>query len=314
MHAHINNEYAQLISYFRDPTALPEPNNGNNVEEKGRYLQVNCAGRCYIPVEFLRVQPHGREDYYLMYLCSGTLSVYIGDPPEDEHLLLTPGQLFIYPPHITFRYENAAQAPICYLWVHATGYGVPRLLADCALPVGTPLTVGAVSQAEERFRALFQTLLLHEPFFEVSAAAQFMEIAAMFGQALAQEQQQIRSAAEVQGDNVRRIYTSLSYLHENIAKPLSVAALAEMEHFGVSRYRTLFREATGMSPIAYITELRMQRAAELLTHTELPVIQVAQSVGYEDPLYFSRVFRQRWGVSPAIYGSRRRTDMQFPSS
>ncbi len=53
---------------------------------------------------------------------------------------------------------------------------------------------------------------------------------------------------------------------------------------------------------------RMQRAAELLTHTELPVIQVAQSVGYEDPLYFSRVFRQRWGVSPTIYGSRRRTE------
>lgn len=313
MESHINEELAHLPGYYRIPQGQPHPDIINNIEDNRCYLRVNCAGRCIIPCEFLRYQPHGREDYYLMYLYGGTLSVYIGDIPEDEHLLLTPGQLFIFPPHITFRYENAGTAPICYLWAHATGYGTAGLLADCALPIGTPLSVGHVSEAEEKFKGLFKTLLLHEPFFDITAASQFMELCAMFGRALARERENTKGHRDPMDsvtarDNIRRIYTSLSYLHENLSQPISVPFLAEMEHLGVSRYRTLFHAATGMSPIAYLTDLRMKRAAEILMHTELSVADVALSVGYEDPQYFSRVFRQHWQVSPAVYASRRKTE------
>lgn len=313
MESHINEELAHLLSYYRIPDGQPHPDIINNIEDNRCYLRVNCAGRCIIPGDFLRYQPHGREDYYMMYLYSGTLSVYIGDMPEDEHILLTPGQLFIFPPHITFTYHNASDEPICYLWVHATGYGTAGLLADCALPIGTPLSVGDVSEAEGKFKGLFKTLLLHEPFFDITAASQFMELCAMFGRALAGNRDTVSrnphpSADIAVRDSTRRIYTSLSYMHENLSQPISVPFLAEMEHLGVSRYRTLFHAATGMSPITYLTNLRMKRAAEILTHTELSVADVALSVGYEDPQYFSRVFRQHWQVSPAVYASRRKTE------
>lgn len=313
MESHINEELAHLLSYYRIPDGPPHPDIINNIEDNRCYLRVNCAGRCIIPGDFLRYQPHGREDYYMMYLYSGTLSVYIGDMPEDEHILLTPGHLFIFPPHITFTYHNASDEPICYLWVHATGYGTAGLLADCALPIGTPLSVGHVSEAEEKFKGLFKTLLLHEPFFDITAASQFMELCAMFGRVLARERESAERHRTPMDeicvrDNIRRIYTSLSYMHENLSQPISVPFLAEMEHLGVSRYRTLFHAATGMSPITYLTNLRMKRAAEILTHTELSVADVALSVGYEDPQYFSRVFRQYWQVSPAVYASRRKAE------
>ncbi len=311
MESHINEEYAQLIGYYHNPNGLPHPDIANNIEDNRSYLRVNCVGRCVIPGDFLRYQPHGREDYYLMYLYGGTLSVSIGDAPEDEHLLLTPGQLFIFPPHITFHYENGGNEPICYLWVHATGYGAAGLLADCALPVGTPLSVGLVSDAEEKFRALFKIFLLRDPCFDVSAAAHFMELCAMFGRALVRAREAAGGHCSTADDiavrdNTRRIYTSLSYMHENLSSPMSISFLAEMEHLGVSRYRTLFHAAMGMSPIAYLTDLRMKRAAEILSHTELSVTDVALSVGYEDPQYFSRVFRRTWGISPAVYGKRRK--------
>lgn len=306
-------EYAQFIGYYHIADAEPNPDIGNNIEDMRCYLRVNCAGRCIIPGDFLRWQKGGREDFYMMYLYRGTLSLRVGDDQTAEQLLLTPGHLFIFPPHITFTYHNAGEEPICYLWAHATGYGTAGLLADCALPIGTPLSVGHVSEAEEKFKGLFKTLLLHEPFFDITAASQFMELCAMFGRALARERENTKGHRDPMDsvnarDNIRRIYTSLSYLHENLSQPISVPFLAEMEHLGVSRYRTLFHAATGMSPISYLTDLRMKRAAEILMHTELSVADVALSVGYEDPQYFSRVFRQYWQVSPAVYASRRKAE------
>ena len=140
----------------------------------------------------------------------------------------------------------------------------------------------------------------------------------MFGRALARSRDTVNgkyhpSADIAVRDHTRRIYTSLSYMHENLSSPMSISFLAEMEHLGVSRYRTLFHAATGMSPIAYLTDLRMKHAAEILIHTELSVADVALSVGYEDPQYFSRVFRRTWGVSPAVYGKRRRSSDRHDS-
>ena len=80
--------------------------------------------------------------------------------------------------------------------------------------------------------------------------------------------------------------------------------LAEMEHLGVSRYRALFHEIFGVSPMAYITRLRIQQSMTYLQQTDLSIAKIASSVGYEDPLYFSRVFRQMFGFSPKEYRNR----------
>lgn len=303
----------QLINYYRNPVGHPHPDIANDRENNLCYLRINCAGRCIIPGYFYRSQPGGRNDYYLMYLYGGTLSLTVGEAPHTEHQLLEPGHLFVFPPHISFIYSNAGDEPIRYLWAHATGYGVASLLSDCAIPVGAPRYVGFPSDAEEKFRALFKVFLQHDACFDVAAAARFMDICAMFGSTLnispasqeADDPDDVNPQT-VPHDHIRRIYTSISYLHENLSKPMSVSFLAAMEHLCVSRYRTLFHKATGMSPTEYITKLRMHRAAELLIQTNLQVFDIALSVGYEDPQYFSRVFRRTWGVSPAVYGKRRK--------
>jgi len=304
-----SGQFAQYIGYYRDPGVSPNPDDGNNTEDNRVHLRINCAGRCVIPGDFYRYQPGGRNDYYLMYLYSGTLSMFIGEDRNAEYSLMEPGHLFIFPPHITFRYSNAGSDPICYLWAHATGYGVAGLLSDCAIPIGAQRYVGFPPEAEEKFAALFKTFLLRGPCMDVACAAHFMDICAMFGGVFAADAPtgRLQNASAELRDKTRRIYTSLSYLHENLSKPISVVLLAEMENLSVSRYRSLFHDATGMSPITYITGLRMHRAAELLSQTNLQILDIALSVGYEDPQYFSRMFRKTWGVSPAVYGKRRRS-------
>jgi len=62
---------------------------------------------------------------------------------------------------------------------------------------------------------------------------------------------------------------------------------------------TLFRRAFGITPVTYRTQLRLRQARELLVSTQMNVSEVAYEVGYTDPLYFSRVFRKTYGLSPS---------------
>ena len=69
---------------------------------------------------------------------------------------------------------------------------------------------------------------------------------------------------------------------------------------------TVFKDKSGISPKEYLTRFRVRQAKSLLKETALPVSAVAASVGYEDNLYFSKVFRRVSGISPTEY---RKADM-----
>lgn len=93
----------------------------------------------------------------------------------------------------------------------------------------------------------------------------------------------------------------MQYIRENYMRPISVNDIASA--VGVSRswlYRC-FMEYAEQSPAMYLRDIRLQRAKSLLRRTELPVQQIAQAVGYEDPLYFSRVFSDYIGCAPSFY-------------
>jgi len=77
---------------------------------------------------------------------------------------------------------------------------------------------------------------------------------------------------------------------EDICRELEISS----SHVGM-----LFKAAFGISPVRFRTRLRMQKARELLVSSKLNVGQVASSVGYTDPLYFSRVFRREFGITPS---------------
>ena len=63
----------------------------------------------------------------------------------------------------------------------------------------------------------------------------------------------------------------------------------------------MFIKHLGLSPNDYLTQYRINRACSLLRNSKLTISNIANSVGYDDPLYFSRVFKKVKGVSPSIY-------------
>lgn len=73
-----------------------------------------------------------------------------------------------------------------------------------------------------------------------------------------------------------------------------------------SHYSRLFKKNIGYSPIEYLTHLRLDRARELLAHSDERIKEVNQNFGYEDELYFSRIFKKIVGVSPTKFSDEQK--------
>ena len=99
-----------------------------------------------------------------------------------------------------------------------------------------------------------------------------------------------------------KIRESLNYLEEHIFDPsLTVTKLISLSDISDVSFRSVFKEVMGMSPRQYIISLRMERAKAILESDDSPLVyEVALSVGYADPLYFSRVFKEYFGIAPSF--------------
>jgi len=98
-----------------------------------------------------------------------------------------------------------------------------------------------------------------------------------------------------------KVERSIAYMMEHLHEPLQVATLAATANTSQSHFFALFKRQTGMPPICYFIRLRMRRACELLQDESIHVKEVAASLGYDDPFYFSRLFKSVNRVAPSEY-------------
>ena len=135
-----------------------------------------------------------------------------------------------------------------------------------------------------------------------------MEAAARLTMILSKAARRIlRRTEEQSAPPAVRIRRSLEYLYRNYAEPVRLEQLAQLEHLSPSRYSAVFRQCMGMSPQHFLISLRIRNAADLMRRTDLSVKQIAQAVGYDDPFYFSSLFKQKTGLSPSCYQKRCRS-------
>lgn len=101
----------------------------------------------------------------------------------------------------------------------------------------------------------------------------------------------------------------LCYIEQNFEQPLTVQSIAEYLSLDRSYVHRLFKEKMNMSVKNYIISLRLANACSWLIHSDLPISDISRSVGYEDALYFSRLFKKKKGMSPSAYRIRKRNEM-----
>ena len=96
------------------------------------------------------------------------------------------------------------------------------------------------------------------------------------------------------------------FIAEHFSDPdISVEMLCDHLHVSPAYFSTLFKKETGMSFVAWLTNVRMDEAVKLLSTTEDKTYEISLKVGYTEPNYFSYVFKKQFGMSPTKYrGSR----------
>jgi len=101
--------------------------------------------------------------------------------------------------------------------------------------------------------------------------------------------------------NEDAVSSSVSYMKTHIERILTVDELASHLGYSTSHFSALFKSKMGSSPIEYFIRLKLHHACQLLSQTSLPIQSIAEKVGYEDPFYFSRLFKKVHGRSPRDY-------------
>jgi AraC-like DNA-binding protein len=115
---------------------------------------------------------------------------------------------------------------------------------------------------------------------------------------LLQADQRDRLLAVADQDEADPIATAARWMRANLARPLTVAEIADQVNMSSSAFAHLFKEVTGVSPYQFLQRARLDRARALLATRELNVSEVARAVGYGSLSHFSKEFRRRYGLAP----------------
>ncbi|OME87824.1 AraC family transcriptional regulator [Paenibacillus sp. FSL A5-0031] len=110
-----------------------------------------------------------------------------------------------------------------------------------------------------------------------------------------------RNRENASSPSKRVVEEAIAYINGHYMNPLALDELAELHAMSTKSFSYFFHKYTGFRPIDYVINYRMERASDLLKAGSFSIHDIAVSVGYTNPLYFSRLFKKKFGVSPSAY-------------
>lgn len=254
----------------------------------GQLVVLSCGHyRLQNTPRFRTARPHGREDWQLLYIAAGRGRFLI----RGQYRWVSAGQAVLYRPHEPQDYTYyAVDKPEIY-WVHFAGERAEELTRRYGLTEPL-LTVGELPEYRQLPQLIIRDIQQQRPHSEDATALLLLQWFIALHRGRAEAGRSPRNAL------IRQAIADFQTLY---ARPFSLTDYARSLPMEAGWFSRLFRRETGLSPQAYLMELRLTRSAELLRSTDCPIGEVARLVGYEDPLYFSRLFTRRFGVSPRGY-------------
>ena len=244
----------------------------------------------------------GRRDYQILYVASGKAHFWFDGVEE----VVTSGHMVLYKPKEVQKYVYYVEEHPEVFWVHFTGYDVKNILEYHGISLDQHVFFsGTLPEYKMSFRKIIRELQQCEYGYEDYIASLFNNILL-----LVSRQQQ-------NGENYtvtipEEIEMAVSYFNENYNTKISVAQYAESLHISTNWFIRNFKQHMMISPAQYLLSLRMVNAQSLLENTDYSVGEISEIVGYDNQLYFSRVFKKEYGISPVQYRKRAENQSAAP--
>ncbi|WP_246287265.1 helix-turn-helix transcriptional regulator [Lacticaseibacillus absianus] len=224
---------------------------------------------------------------------------------ESAHRRIHAGQVMVFNPGVHHQDSqtqgtNSYQLHIGFRGITLPGVAADRMpFADSVVDLGEQReaffeTAGRIA-AESQGATLVGRDLLQQ--------ARVIELLCLLMRALPNNQVSAdhvsaQAAAETPDRSALAVAASY-YLEAHYTEPVTLTDLADHLHVSTAHLSHTFKAVNGVGPMGYMTSLRLNRAQQLLKETALPIKAVASAVGYQDPYYFSRLFKQTFGQAPS---------------
>lgn len=204
---------------------------------------------------------------------------------------VSPGVVLAMPVDVPFIYRS--RGAIRYHWFAIPAYW-PNVLGRADIVHW--LAWGYDAELEARFTEIREILILGKPGYALQAIGVFYEL-------LARVIERSQPAGQTKSVYPESVRNAITFLRETYTTPYDAAATAMAVGLSQSHLRALFEKWVGESPQQFHARCRIDEARRLLYQNTLTVSQIAMLVGFDDPRYFSRVFKQITGVPPSLYAS-----------
>lgn len=231
------------------------------------------------------------DDNILIYCYSGKGYLQTSDWSGE----INSGELALLPSGVNHQYWANADDPWSIFWCHFSGYRAQEYIYNMDYKKEYPvLEVGHSPLLKAQFSAvLAETSTGFNTPAMIYAANMLKQLLAYIGKLAQQTKSQERHQFNI--DALQ------AYMLQNINKSIDLHALCSQVNLSKFHFSKKYKEATGFPPLQHFLKMKVEYASYLLETTELAIQGIASQVGYDDSLYFSRLFKKHTGLSPKVY-------------
>ena len=215
---------------------------------------------------------------------------------DGKEVVVKAGSMVLYQPRQVQDYYYLGKDKTQVWFVHFTGREVRNILKHYEIPTdGYVLRTGISKEYEDLFRRMRDELVNCGWGYEEMLTYLFRELLLTMHRRMTEQAPRISGFIQDEIDRARK------YFEEHYNEDISIEQYAVSRNMSTSWFNRSFRNAVGSPPMKYVLDIRIRNAQALLETTDYSVSDIAALVGYDNPMYFSRLFSKAKGLSPAKY-------------
>lgn len=237
---------------------------------------------------------YGLNENFLFYCVDGYGSYEL----DGEKYYVGPNEFFILPQNVSHSYGSATNDPWSIYWVHFGGDNLPNLNEMLTVKEHfKPMHIKDNGEVVALFQKIYETLelgySLDNLLFSSFCFSHFLSLFIY----------NARHHPAIKNSDPDSVDTAILYMQENINDMLTLGDISSHSNYSVSRFSNLFKQKTGYAPMEYFMLMKIQQACQQLDFSDKSIKEIALNLGFDDPYYFSKRFKQVTGLPPKQYRS-----------